>query len=56
MRELQKRDFSLIDSQVHTQHLESMGAVNIPRRTYMRLLSQALKAPTYKGKWTSWLE
>jgi leucyl/phenylalanyl-tRNA--protein transferase len=56
VRALEERNFSLIDSQVHTHHLESLGAVEIPRDTYMRLLSQALKAPTRKGSWTSWLE
>lgn len=53
--ELQQRNFSLIDSQVHTPHLESMGAEEIPRKTYMQLLKQALKSPTHQGKWTDWL-
>lgn len=53
--ELQKRSFSLIDSQVHTPHLESMGAEEISRKKYMKVLKDALKVPTYKGSWTEWL-
>jgi leucyl/phenylalanyl-tRNA---protein transferase len=54
--ELQKRNFTIIDSQVHTAHLESLGAEEIPRKKYMKLLRQALSAPTYQGNWTDWLE
>ncbi|MEK6478483.1 leucyl/phenylalanyl-tRNA--protein transferase [Catalinimonas sp. 4WD22] len=53
--ELQKRKFSLIDSQVHTPHLESMGAEEISRKKYMKLLKQALKEVTHKGRWTDWM-
>jgi leucyl/phenylalanyl-tRNA--protein transferase len=56
VRELKKRKFILIDSQVHTHHLESMGAREIPRKSYMQLLQRALKSTTYRGSWTSWLE
>jgi len=56
VRELQKREFSLIDSQVHTHHLESMGAREIPRKDYMHLLNKAMKATTYQGPWTCWLQ
>lgn len=56
VHELKKRDFSLIDSQVHTSHLESLGAREIPRKTYMKLLNHALKVPSHRGSWTSWLE
>ncbi|WKN29618.1 leucyl/phenylalanyl-tRNA--protein transferase [Porifericola rhodea] len=54
--ELQKRGFSLIDSQVHTPHLESMGAEEIPRSDYMELLNQALEAPSFQGSWSHWLD
>jgi leucyl/phenylalanyl-tRNA--protein transferase len=56
VRELQKRDFSLIDSQVHTHHLESLGAREISREDYMRRLNKAMKAATYQGSWTCWLQ
>ncbi|WPP49000.1 leucyl/phenylalanyl-tRNA--protein transferase [Catalinimonas niigatensis] len=54
--ELQKRSFSLIDSQVHTPHLESMGAEEVSRKKYMKVLKDALKVSTHKGSWTEWLE
>ncbi|MBM7068309.1 leucyl/phenylalanyl-tRNA--protein transferase [Actibacterium sp. 188UL27-1] len=37
--------FSLFDTQFLTPHLESLGAVEITRATYHRLLSKALKEP-----------
>ncbi len=54
--ELQKRNFSLIDSQVHTPHLESMGAEEVSRKKYMSLLKKALGQPTHQGSWTHWLK
>lgn len=54
--ELQKKKFSLIDSQVHTPHLESMGAEEISRKKYIRLLKQALRKPTHQGLWSEWLQ
>jgi leucyl/phenylalanyl-tRNA---protein transferase len=55
--ELQKRGFELIDSQVHTAHLESLGAESIPRKQYIQLLKKAIEAgETMAGKWTTWLE
>jgi len=40
---LRARDFTLLDTQWVTEHLEQFGAVEIPRRRYLRLLDQALK-------------
>ncbi len=40
VRHLQRRGFRLIDCQVHTRHLESLGAVSIPRREFIHLLQQ----------------
>lgn len=34
-----RQDIALIDCQVHTAHLESMGAQEIPRRRFIRLLT-----------------
>ena len=34
-------NFTLLDCQFMTEHLESLGAVNIPRETYVALLSAA---------------
>ena len=35
-------DFSLLDCQFMTEHLASLGAVSVPRETYVALLSAAL--------------
>ncbi len=43
--------FTLIDSQVPTDHLERMGAELIPRQRYLRLLAKALQGDTMTGNW-----
>lgn len=53
---LKGKGFTLIDSQVHTSHLESLGAQEIPRTSFLQLLSRALDAKTYRGKWTAWCQ
>ncbi len=40
-RFLEMNKFELIDSQVYTEHLSSMGAGMIPRKAYIQLLKQA---------------
>jgi leucyl/phenylalanyl-tRNA--protein transferase len=37
---LKKKDYLLIDCQVHTQHLESMGAKEISRETFISILTK----------------
>jgi len=50
------RDFELVDSQVYTAHLESLGAESIPRKQYIQLLKKGLSASeTIQNKWTDWL-
>lgn len=44
--------FTLVDSQVRTAHVESMGGRNVSKAAYMRLLSAALLKPTRKGNWS----
>jgi len=44
-------DFHMIDAQVTTRHLVSLGAKEIPRRLFLRRLKKALAYPTLKGKW-----
>jgi leucyl/phenylalanyl-tRNA--protein transferase len=44
-------DFTLIDCQVPTRHLRSLGAREVPRSEFMELLKSALEKPTRKGKW-----
>ena len=36
--ELQAKDYKVIDCQLHTDHLESMGAKEIPRKEFMKFL------------------
>ncbi len=43
--------FHMIDCQVTTKHLISMGAKEIPRDRFLTLLQTSLKEPTMKGKW-----
>lgn len=55
-RRLKELGFTLIDCQVYTKHLESLGARNISRKEYIRLLHNGLKVKTHKGKWTDIFE
>lgn len=48
---LKQKDFHFIDAQVHTAHVESLGAKNIPRNAFMELLKAGLKSKTSIGKW-----
>jgi leucyl/phenylalanyl-tRNA--protein transferase len=39
---LRDRGFELLDVQMTTRHTERMGAINIPRSTYLERLSAAV--------------
>jgi leucyl/phenylalanyl-tRNA--protein transferase len=43
--------FTIIDCQVTTAHLISLGAREIPRRKFLNILKSSLKVPTRKGRW-----
>lgn len=43
--------FALIDCQIHTRHLQSLGARMIPRRTFLHILRGTLRKPTLQGNW-----
>jgi leucyl/phenylalanyl-tRNA---protein transferase len=45
-------NFSLIDCQVNTRHLMSLGAREVPRSEFMAMLNTALQSPTRRGRWT----
>jgi leucyl/phenylalanyl-tRNA---protein transferase len=49
---LREEGFTLVDSQVYTDHLAGLGAREIPRIEYLRLLADRLAAPTRKGDWS----
>lgn len=44
-------NFSVIDCQVYTPHLARLGAEDIPRETFLRLLKIGLRAPDKIGRW-----
>jgi leucyl/phenylalanyl-tRNA--protein transferase len=44
-------EFLFIDAQQSTSHLKSMGAEEISRNAFLKLLKQALKFKTIRGKW-----
>jgi len=43
--------FEMIDAQVTTRHLISLGAKEIPRRVFLKRLKAALGYPTIQDKW-----
>jgi len=47
------KGFHLIDCQVYTSHLESLGARMVPRKQFMDLLSKELRYDTISGDWGS---
>jgi leucyl/phenylalanyl-tRNA--protein transferase len=49
--ELCEREFPLIDCQMHTPLLASLGARAIPRRTFLRELTALVNYPASPGKW-----
>ncbi len=52
---LRERGFWLVDCQVHTPHLESLGAREIPRRTFLDILKKNTHEPTEAKPWSDWL-
>lgn len=46
---MRERGFRLLDIQWVTDHLEQFGAIEIPRRSYLRLLEEALPLPVDFG-------
>jgi len=50
-RRLAARGFGLVDCQVHTDHLESLGARVIPRDEFLVTLRGLVGADTLRGDW-----
>ncbi len=48
---LRERGFDLIDCQVETAHLGSLGARPIPRREFRKRLNTSLRHETLRGNW-----
>ncbi len=51
VKQLAQWGFTLIDCQLHTEHLESLGARNIPRTEFLHLLKENRTKETIKGDW-----
>jgi len=51
VRQLQRWGFTLIDCQVTTAHLASLGAEEIARSEFLRLLAEALRGTDRRGRW-----
>lgn len=50
-RQLQAWGYPLIDSQVHTEHLERFGAREIPRARYLAWVAELVEQPGRPGPW-----
>lgn len=50
--QLQRRQFGLIDCQMSTPHLASLGAREMPRREFTRRVEELVNYPSTPGKWT----
>jgi len=55
-KSLQKRGFKVIDCQVYNEHLGTLGAENISRKVFHKLLREALDHTTIQGSWSFMLE
>jgi len=51
VKQLEQWQFDFIDAQVSSEHINSLGAKDIPRRQFLHELQQTLKLPTRIGKW-----
>jgi leucyl/phenylalanyl-tRNA--protein transferase len=49
---LKSAEFQLIDCQMRTRHLESLGAREIPRRRFSRLLEELIHYARSPGSWS----
>jgi leucyl/phenylalanyl-tRNA--protein transferase len=50
-RQLERWSFGLIDCQMQTAHLASLGARTIPRREFLSRLTELINYPTHTGLW-----
>jgi leucyl/phenylalanyl-tRNA--protein transferase len=51
VRQLAAWGFDFLDCQVHTPHLEKLGARGWPRDAFLRALARTLRRPTRRGRW-----
>lgn len=53
---LKKHDFHFVDAQMHTDHLESLGAILLSRNEYLDKLQLALNYNTLRGNWNEYIK
>jgi len=53
---LKEKNFGLIDCQVYTNHLKSLGAYNIEREKFISLIAKYVKYETFRNDWNEWLD
>ena len=51
MRQLERWGFDFLDCQMHTPHLERMGAVAWPRKVFLEVLARSVVRKTRRGRW-----
>ena len=51
VRQLERWNFGMLDCQVHTEHLASLGAREIPRADFMRKLRELVNYTGITGRW-----
>jgi leucyl/phenylalanyl-tRNA--protein transferase len=51
VRQLSRWDFPLLDCQVHTSHLASLGAEAVPRREFIHILERECRQPAPNPAW-----
>lgn len=56
VRRLRELGFVIVDSQVYTGHLETLGARHITRGEYLDLVNRGLESDTIRGSWGILLE
>ena len=50
-QQVEQWGFAIVDCQVHTAHLESLGAAEIPREQFLAELEVVIEQPTRRGPW-----
>ncbi len=55
VKALVRKQFLLIDCQVYTRHLSTLGAEDISRKVYMDFLKKGLSEPSHCGNWNNFI-
>ncbi len=56
IKKLEERGFDLIDCQVYTEHLESLGAREVSRDQFINQIELFIENPTHVGNWSDFLK